>query len=183
MEPRRRNPLRRYPTAVCISVLHFGLTQSKTRALNSPEGAPRGPSVIPSYDGDRSGPRAPASRTATGEPCLGRPTEFLRLVGTILVPIVPLVLTMMPLEELVRLLHGMCSEKADCRLDHRRQCRNCLGGPDSEHRSLDFVLWSSVACLSSESLWREGIDQAERADTRPATILPSDGRAATAGSD
>ena len=30
MEPRRRNPLRRYPTAVCISVLHFGLTQSKT---------------------------------------------------------------------------------------------------------------------------------------------------------
>jgi hypothetical protein len=35
---RRRNPLRRYPTAVCISVLHFGLTQSKTRALNSPEG-------------------------------------------------------------------------------------------------------------------------------------------------
>jgi hypothetical protein len=38
MEPRRRNPLRRYPTAVCISVLHFGLTQSKTRALNSPGG-------------------------------------------------------------------------------------------------------------------------------------------------
>jgi hypothetical protein len=38
MESRRRNPLRRYPTAVCISVLHFGLTQSKTRALNSPEG-------------------------------------------------------------------------------------------------------------------------------------------------
>lgn len=37
MEPRRRNPLRRYPTAVCISVLHFGLTQSKARALNSPE--------------------------------------------------------------------------------------------------------------------------------------------------
>ena len=36
MEPRRRNPLRRYPTAVCISVLHFGLTRSKTRALNSP---------------------------------------------------------------------------------------------------------------------------------------------------
>ena len=36
MEPRRRNPLRRYPTAVCISVLHFGLTQSKTRALNNP---------------------------------------------------------------------------------------------------------------------------------------------------
>jgi len=36
MEPRRRNPLRRYPTEVCISVLHFGLTQSKTRALNSP---------------------------------------------------------------------------------------------------------------------------------------------------
>ena len=36
MEPRRRNPLRRYPTAVCISVLHFGLTQPKTRALNSP---------------------------------------------------------------------------------------------------------------------------------------------------
>ena len=34
MEPRRRNPLRRYPTAVCISVWHFGLTQSKTRALN-----------------------------------------------------------------------------------------------------------------------------------------------------
>jgi hypothetical protein len=40
MEPRRRNPLRRYPTAVCISVWHFGLTQSKTRALNSP-GSPR----------------------------------------------------------------------------------------------------------------------------------------------
>jgi len=40
MEPRRRNPLRRYPTAVCISVLHFGLTQSKTRALNSPGPAP-----------------------------------------------------------------------------------------------------------------------------------------------
>ena len=40
MEPRRRNPLRRYPTAVCISVLHFGLTQSKTRALNSPDGTP-----------------------------------------------------------------------------------------------------------------------------------------------
>ena len=38
MEPRRRNPLRRYPTAVCISVLHFGLTPYKTRALNSPEG-------------------------------------------------------------------------------------------------------------------------------------------------
>ena len=36
MESRRRNPLRRYPTAVCISVLHFGLTHSKTRALNSP---------------------------------------------------------------------------------------------------------------------------------------------------
>ena len=36
MEPRRRNPLRRYPTAVCISVWHFELTQSKTRALNSP---------------------------------------------------------------------------------------------------------------------------------------------------
>ena len=36
MESRRRNPLRRYPTAVCISVLHFGLTQPKTRALNSP---------------------------------------------------------------------------------------------------------------------------------------------------
>ncbi len=37
MEPRRRNPLRRYPTAVCISVWHFGLTQSKTGALNSPD--------------------------------------------------------------------------------------------------------------------------------------------------
>ena len=36
MEPRRRNPLRRSPTAVCISVLHFGLTQPKTRALNGP---------------------------------------------------------------------------------------------------------------------------------------------------
>ena len=36
MEPRRRNPLRRYPTAVCISVWHFGLTQSKTRAAGSP---------------------------------------------------------------------------------------------------------------------------------------------------
>jgi hypothetical protein len=36
MESRRRNPLCRYPTAVCISVLHFGLTQPKTRALNSP---------------------------------------------------------------------------------------------------------------------------------------------------
>ena len=44
---------------------------------------------------------------ATGEPWLGRPTEFLRLVGVILVPIVPLMLTMMPLEELVKLLHGM----------------------------------------------------------------------------
>jgi hypothetical protein len=31
----------------------------------------------------------------------------LRLVGVILVPIVPLMLTMMPLEELVKLLHGM----------------------------------------------------------------------------
>ena len=41
MEPRRRNPLRRYPTAVCISVLHSGLTQSKTRALNSPERPPK----------------------------------------------------------------------------------------------------------------------------------------------
>ena len=41
MESRRRNPLRRYPTAVCISVLHFGLTQSKTRALNSPALQPR----------------------------------------------------------------------------------------------------------------------------------------------
>jgi hypothetical protein len=41
MEPRRRNPLRRYPTAVCISVLHFGLTQSKTRALNSPGSLPQ----------------------------------------------------------------------------------------------------------------------------------------------
>ena len=40
MEPRRRNPLRRYPTAVCISVWHFGLTQSKTRALNSPGWTP-----------------------------------------------------------------------------------------------------------------------------------------------
>ena len=29
MEPRRRNPLRRYPTAVCISVLHFGLTSPR----------------------------------------------------------------------------------------------------------------------------------------------------------
>ena len=36
MEPRRRNPLRRYPKVVCISVWHFGLTHSKTRALNSP---------------------------------------------------------------------------------------------------------------------------------------------------
>ena len=41
MESRRRNPLRRYPTAVCISVLHFGLTQSKTRALNSPDRHPK----------------------------------------------------------------------------------------------------------------------------------------------
>jgi hypothetical protein len=40
MEPRRRNPLRRYPAAVCISLLHFGLTQSKTRALNSRAGTP-----------------------------------------------------------------------------------------------------------------------------------------------
>ena len=40
MESRRRNPLRRYPTAVCISVLHFGLTQPKTRALNSPAWPP-----------------------------------------------------------------------------------------------------------------------------------------------
>jgi len=37
MEARRRNPLRRYPKVVCISVWHFGLTHSKTRALNSPE--------------------------------------------------------------------------------------------------------------------------------------------------
>jgi hypothetical protein len=28
--------LRRYPMAVCVSVWHFGLTQSKNRALNSP---------------------------------------------------------------------------------------------------------------------------------------------------
>ena len=41
MEARRRNPLRRYPTAVCISVWHFGLTQSKTRALNSPVVTPK----------------------------------------------------------------------------------------------------------------------------------------------
>ena len=45
MESRRRNPLRRYPTAVCISVLHFGLTQPKTRALNSP-GELWGPATI-----------------------------------------------------------------------------------------------------------------------------------------
>jgi hypothetical protein len=29
--------LRRYPMAVCVSVWHFGLTQSKNRALNSPD--------------------------------------------------------------------------------------------------------------------------------------------------
>ena len=45
MEARRRNPLRRYPTAVCISVLHFGLTQPKTRALNSPGRPPIPPGV------------------------------------------------------------------------------------------------------------------------------------------
>ena len=50
MEPRRRNPLRRYPTAVCISVLHFGLTQSKTRALNSP--APLGKSWLDRHIAD-----------------------------------------------------------------------------------------------------------------------------------
>jgi hypothetical protein len=50
MEPRRRNPLRRYPTAVCISVWHFGLTQSKTRALNSPGGKGRTvPSAVVSH--------------------------------------------------------------------------------------------------------------------------------------
>ena len=47
MEPRRRNPLRRYPTAVCISVWHFGLTQSKTRALNSPALPPKSPKLNP----------------------------------------------------------------------------------------------------------------------------------------
>jgi hypothetical protein len=36
MEARRGNPLRRYPTGGFISVWHFGLIQSKTRALNSP---------------------------------------------------------------------------------------------------------------------------------------------------
>ena len=36
MEPRRRNPLRRYPTAVCISVWHFGLTQSKDESVEQP---------------------------------------------------------------------------------------------------------------------------------------------------
>ena len=44
-EPRRRNPLCRYPTAVCISVWHFGLTRSKPpkkRALNSPGPLPQG---------------------------------------------------------------------------------------------------------------------------------------------
>jgi len=46
MESRRRNPLRRYPTAVCISVLHFGLTHSKTRALNSPVSTAQTVSVI-----------------------------------------------------------------------------------------------------------------------------------------
>ena len=62
MEPRRRNPLRRYPTAVCISVLHFGLTQSKTRALNSPG------SILP-------GRRSPFER---GHP----PTIHVRLLRT-----------------------------------------------------------------------------------------------------
>lgn len=66
---------------------------------------------------------------------------------------------------------------------HLRQCRKCLGDPNSEHQSLDFVPWSSVACLCSGSRWCEGIDQTERPDTRPATTLPSDGRVATAGSD
>jgi hypothetical protein len=28
--------LRRYPMAVCVSVWHFGIAQSKNRALNSP---------------------------------------------------------------------------------------------------------------------------------------------------
>jgi N6-adenosine-specific RNA methylase IME4 len=46
MEPRRRNPLRRYPTAVCISVLHSGLTHSKTRALNSPAMLPEAIDVM-----------------------------------------------------------------------------------------------------------------------------------------
>ena len=48
MESRRRNPLRRYPTAVCISVLHFGLTQPKTRALNSPGAHPGMAQSLPS---------------------------------------------------------------------------------------------------------------------------------------
>ena len=46
MEPRRRNPLRHYPTAVCISVLHFGLTRPETRALNSPDRQPPIPITI-----------------------------------------------------------------------------------------------------------------------------------------
>ena len=43
LDPRRRNPLCRHPTAVCISVWHFGFTPSKLpkkRALNSPGGRP-----------------------------------------------------------------------------------------------------------------------------------------------
>jgi hypothetical protein len=35
MELHRRNPLRRHRAALCISLWHFGLTQFKTRALNS----------------------------------------------------------------------------------------------------------------------------------------------------
>ena len=36
MEPRRRNPLRRYPTAVCISVLHFGLAGAQDKSVEWP---------------------------------------------------------------------------------------------------------------------------------------------------
>ena len=57
MEPRRRNPLRRYPTAVCISVLHSGLTQSKTRALNSPGYKPPDALTIKHVIGTRAGTR------------------------------------------------------------------------------------------------------------------------------
>jgi hypothetical protein len=71
MEPRRRNPLRRYPTAVCISVWHFGLTQSKTRALNSPAFRVRKRRWVAVGEWTRPvcGPRA------SGSICIGRSTR------------------------------------------------------------------------------------------------------------
>ena len=38
MEPRRRNPLRRYPTAVCISVLHFEHHPVQDESVEQPWG-------------------------------------------------------------------------------------------------------------------------------------------------